>query len=73
MFLSHTFNRTRERNKESGKCGLYDTSYNVSICERSQLPIIKRPRGRTKGTCYVKGGTHSNDDNYKSVTEDDEL
>jgi hypothetical protein len=44
----------RKKRRKCGRCGLYDTSYNVATCERAQQQVkngvIKRHKGRPQGS-----------------------
>ena len=71
MLLSLTTKEIRERKEESVKCGLYDTGHNVATCEKSKAIVVKRPRGRPKGTRWKKNITGSDKDGSNSSSGED--
>jgi hypothetical protein len=51
----------RKKRRKCGRCGMYDTSHNAVTCERAQQQlkngVIKRPRGRPRGSGRVNATT----------------
>ena len=56
---SHYQRDKRKKRRKCGKCGLYNTGHNAATCEKSKVIVIRRPRGRPKGTGRKKYITES--------------